>query len=285
VGVLCGPYFEDATPDFSHVVVDSYARLTEEPDAPVGEGLYEWTAGKLAFVGAGNLGVGVVGLGEATDVRHAISEDGERVFWTASATHHLFMRDMSSGEAVQLDLPEAECAAKCLPDAEHEVRPEFQFASSEGEMVFFTDTQRLTTSSGAARKKPDLYECVIEEEAGGKPKCDLTDLTPVNGTESAAVQGVLPGASEDGSYVYFVANGILANHGVPVPGAVSGDCIVNAATAPGQLCNLYLLHEGTIKLVAVLSGMDAPDWGALYLSAPTSRVSPNGQYLAFVKAD
>ena len=33
VGVYCGPFFEDATGNFRHVVVDSYARLTEEPDA------------------------------------------------------------------------------------------------------------------------------------------------------------------------------------------------------------------------------------------------------------
>jgi hypothetical protein len=291
VGVLCGPYFEDATPDFSHVVVDSYARLTEEPDAPVGEGLYEWTAGKLAFVGAGNLGVGVVGLGEATDVRHAISEDGERVFWTAGqedSPHihidpHLYMRDTATGEDLQLDVPEAGCVkeGKCLLDAEHKVQPEFQFASSEGERVFFTDTQRLTLGSGASNATRDLYECEIVEE-GGKPACNLMDLTSANGTEPAGVQGVLPGASEDGSYVYFVANGILANHGEPVPGAVSGDCVVNKETAPGQLCNLYVWHEGQTKLVAVLSGMDAPDWGALYLSAPTSRVSPNGRYLAFM---
>jgi hypothetical protein len=286
-GVLCGPYFEDATPDFAHVVVDSYARLTEEPDAT--GGLYEWTAGKLAFVGDGNLGVGNVGSGEPTDYRHAISEDGERVFWTSNVSHeeHLYMRDTASGDLLQLDVIEEGCVAKgkCKTGG---VGPEFQFASSEGNRVFFTDTQQLTADSGAGgtttgtHETKDLYECEIEEVAG-KQECSLTDLTPAGaGGEAAGVQGVVVGASEDGSTVYFVANGILTNHGEPVPGAAPGDCKVSQEQAPGQLCNLYLLHEGTIKLVAVLSGLDDPDWGALYLGAPTARVSPDGRYLAFM---
>ncbi len=88
------------------------------------------------------------------------------------------------------------------------------------------------------------------------------------------------GASEDGSYVYFVANGVLgdgAQHG-----AVHGDCTGRDKEAPVQRCNLYLYHEGTTKLVAVLSGMDAADWGLLYLGAPTARVSPDGRFLAFM---
>ena len=43
-----------------------------------------------------------------------------------------------------------------------------------------------------------------------------------------------------------------------------------------------MLREGTVKLIAVLSGVDDPDWGASYLSAPTSRVSPDGRWLAFM---
>ena len=145
--------------------------------------------------------------------------------------------------------------------------------------MFFTDTQQLTTGSGASNDAPDLYECQILETEG-KPSCQLSDLTPANGTESAGVNGVVLGASEDGSYVYFVADGILgdgAQHG-----AAHGDCRVNEAEAPVQRCNLYLYHEGTTKLVAVLSGMDSADWGAGYLAAPTARVSPDGRYLAFM---
>ena len=39
--------FLDATPDLSHVVLGSKVALTS---APSGQGLYEWSAGKLEFV-------------------------------------------------------------------------------------------------------------------------------------------------------------------------------------------------------------------------------------------
>jgi hypothetical protein len=272
--IYCGPFFEDATPDFSHVVVDSPVRLTEEADATAGEGLYEASAGKLAFVGAGSLGAS--GNQDSTDDRHAISVDGSRVFWTAGSTHQLYMRDMATGELLQVDAPEAECVAKgkCAAGG-----GEFQLASSGGERVFFTDGARLTMNAGATAGSPDLYECEIVETAG-KLGCVLTDLTPASGGEAAGVQGVVVGASEDGSYVYFVANGVLGD-GV-AHGATPGDCEVSEARASGELCNLYVWHEGVTRLVAVLSGMDEPDWGARYLGAPTARVSPDGQWLAFM---
>ena len=90
------------------------------------------------------------------------------------------------------------------------------------------------------------------------------------------------GASEDGSYIYFVASGALA------PGSERGACYSEEAT-----CNLYVRHYSggewePAQLIAVLSGEDAPDWDAIKgrsgseLSFMTSRVSPNGQWLAFM---
>ncbi len=100
-------------------------------------------------------------------------------------------------------------------------------------------------------------------ETAGKLGYVLTDLTPANGGAAAGVQGVVVGASEDGSYVYFVANGVLGDGAAH--GATPGTAGVREARAPSQLCNLYVWHEGVTKLVAVLSGMDDPDWGAQYL--------------------
>jgi WD40-like Beta Propeller Repeat len=82
------------------------------------------------------------------------------------------------------------------------------------------------------------------------------------------VLGTVPGASADGSYVYFVANGVLAS------GASPGDC-----------CNLYLDHEGTITFLASLAGEDSPAWGGAVepgLALLASRVSSNGRWLAFM---
>ncbi len=75
-----------------------------------------------------------------------------------------------------------------------------------------------------------MYECEIVE-AAGKPVCKLTDLTPAAGGEAAGVQGVVVGASEDGSYVYFVANGVLGDGGAR--GATPGDCEVNRRKGAG----------------------------------------------------
>lgn len=110
-------------------------------------------------------------------------------------------------------------------------------------------------------------------ETAGKLECKLSDLTPLNSSnESADVQGAVLGASEDGSYVYFAAVGALA------PGAEHESCNTNAAAA---LCNLYVWHDGTTKLVAVLSSRDSPDWGEAS-SSKVGRVSPNGEWLAFM---
>jgi hypothetical protein len=171
--------------------------------------------------------------------RHAISNDGSRVVWENNA--HLFMTDLVKHETVQLD--------SGLP-----IDSTFQTASSNLSKVFFT-------SAGH-----DLYEYDVE----------LHDLLRV--TENADVLGLLPGASEDGSWVYFVANGVLGDGGEH--GAVPGNCSTGEQSATNT-CNLYVLHGGTTKLVAVLSGGDVPDWSGR-LSGLTARVSPNGEWLAFM---
>ncbi len=281
----------DATPDLSHVVLQSDVSLTAPPSAP---GLYEWAAGKLQLVSVLPSGQPAsvlqakVELGAdsaefaANSYHHAISDDGSRVIWsqarqgereTVEGSARLFLRDMTRGETIQLDKP----APGITPTPGRVV---YQDASADGSKVFFTDTQPLTADAKASIagsppvEKPDLYECEIVEEAG-KLACKLSDLTaPPTTGENAALRGVL-GASEDGSYVYIVATGVLSSGG-----------------QPGQN-NLYALHEegGTwsTKFIATLSSEDLPDWApspALPLVAEsqrqTVRVSPNGHYLAFM---
>jgi hypothetical protein len=128
----------------------------------------------------------------------------------------------------------------------------FQTASSDGSRVFFT-------LSG------DLYECEIVEAAGAELECKLSDLgSGLDGVLGAAVLG----ASEDGRWVYFVSTAVLAEG----EGAVPGDP------------NLYVWHDGKTRLVAVLSRADFNDWKnkGEGLSTLTSRVSPNGMWLAFM---
>ena len=129
------------------------------------------------------------------------------MFWTSES--HLYARDTETGETLQLDSV-VSGAGEGAPDAV------FQTASANGQRVFFTDSQRLTAQSKAGLEggveKADLY--VFELNAGKPLSGTLTDLTPEGtGGESAGVLvsegdggGVLS-ASEDGTYVYFVANG------------------------------------------------------------------------------
>jgi DNA-binding beta-propeller fold protein YncE len=284
-----GIEFEGATPELSHVAFQS------ERAAP---GVYEWgPAGALRLVSELPAGTRVTtaALGGPfdSDARNAISADGSRVIWTDdTAGGHLYLRDTVTQETLQLD------AVQPGASGEGEVDPAFQTASVTGSRVFFTDTQRLTANSKAGHfteKLPDLYVAEVNGgDAPGNPiSYTLTDLTPegVNGESSDVLVnegsggGVL-GASEDGSRVYFVANGALS------PEAEVGHCSVGEAPRPpGTTCNLYeRVYNGRewtpTKLIAALSFEDAPDWGGT--SAPgdlahmSSRVSANGEYLAFM---
>ena len=201
-----------------------------------------------------------------------MSTDGRRVFFE-SAQRHLFMRDMQEGVILQLDKPEAGAAGGSG-------EAKFQGASADGSKAFFKDTARLTIGASSS----DLYMCEMVE-AG----CRLKDLTAVaHAGEGADVLGAMIGSSTDGSYLYFVANGVLSNQGIPVAGATPGSCKPELGGLPSAeaSCNLYVSHDGVTSLVAGLSARDFPDWeaGTFHdrLGQLTARVSPNGRFLAFM---
>ena len=296
--------FEGATGDVKHVVFKSEVPLVA---GAVGSGLYEWEAGaplKLLSVlprsehspeptPAAEPDLGYRGY----DVRGAISQDASRFFWTnQEALGPLYMRDPAKEETIQINSAQGpkEAGEEEREDGLDEVY--FQAASSDGSKVFFTDTWPLTSESSlepnGAEGEPhsaDLYEYNVET---GK----LIDLTGAqNAGEHAEVLGTLPGASEDGSYVYFVANGILA------PGAEKrGTCprispFVRGEPSGEDECNLYVSepdpeHPGQRKtrFIARLSEEDANDWGEGHstvvgeLGDVTAQVSGNGRYLAFM---
>jgi hypothetical protein len=232
---FCGPFFDGASTDAMHVVLssDEDVQLTAEP-APTG-GLYEWNeqappAEQLQLVsvlpGSGgpethfaSLGTtahsGTAGDGE--DARHAISEDGSRVFWT-SGGETLYMRDMPRRVTIQIG--SAELGGK--------VQGRYQLASADGSRVFFTE------------RRTGLFECEIPESL---------ECVPVRLGEAPANLGGVIGASEDGSYVYWVA----ANDDLYEDHLVGG-----------------VWH---LRVVAVVSSADG--------QAP-GRVSPNGLWLSFM---
>ncbi len=306
--------FRAATPDLAHVVLESYKPLTAaEPE----NGLYEWSAtrggeGTLspvnvlpggAFAPEATLGIGSPRSTEGMNVYHALSQDGSRAIFTAA--HHLYLRDMTKTPApqtIQLDTIHGGSGQ----GPEHAV---FHTASADGSRVFFTDEQQLTPNSGASAGRPDLYVCEITENDTGMLECALTDLTPRRELAAAefeaadvragAFSGGVIGTSEDGAYVYFVADGVLceqgtgtecvaenAEHEHPTPGL----CRVKAD--PQATCNLYVSHYQAgawqpPRFIASLSTHDQPDWegetrGHGGQAKLTARVSPNGLFLAFM---
>jgi hypothetical protein len=230
--VQCGPQVVAVSPDLSHVLLHSTVGLTEKSTG----GLYEWMGGKLMFVGEG---FGELGLPSERLIRHVISDDGSRVFINGSyeGKSGLLMRDMVDGETVQ-------------------VGPgRFADASSDGSKVFLYNNG-------------ELLEYDINAPVGNR----VTDLSvALNHGENAGVNGSMIGASDDGSYVYFAAEGVLA------AGAASATC---SGAAPCM--NLYMHYNGVTRFIAGLGAEDFPDWGANGGIRMSARVSPDGRWLEFM---
>jgi hypothetical protein len=225
-----------ATPDLSHVVLFSSVALTANPSPT---GLYMWSAGHLQPI-AIEIGTEAGGNGNK---RRAISDDGSRVFGNGA------MEDMTTGEV--------------LP-----VPGEFQIASSDGSLAFFSSAGSLNAYNAETAK--------------------LTRVTvPLHGADE--LQDLVLGASEDGSYVYLVDGAVLSE----APNAEQVKAVAGED-------NLYVEHRGvngvsetwTPSFIATLSPGsatgDAPDWepnntgAGREMDTQTVEVSPDGQYLAFM---
>ena len=283
---------QDASDDFGHVVFAEGAQLT--PEAPPGLDYYVWHDGTVRLLtvlpdGSAAAGELVEATGHGLDATFvpssgfapltgALSDDGRRaLFYSGDG---LYLRE-NPGRP-QSPIVAGLCtdpALACTRQVDSSQGPGadgggvFWRATPDGGTVFFSDDRRLTPDSTAASGAADLYR--YDAESGL-----LSDLT-ANAGEAADVRGVV-GMAEDGSYLYFVANGSLA------AGAEPGDCRGSLA-APGH-CSLYLLRGGEIAFVARLSGSESAVWqetlgdADLRRKAPVlwANVSPNGEHLAFL---
>lgn len=320
--------FLGASSDLSHVVFESKVGLTAS--APAAPGLYEWsTDGSLQLVSVlpdgspapvetgGLVQEPSLGNGSGMNDRNAISTDGQRVLWSENrrfVPEALYLRDSSTGETIKVNAAQGQGSTEPGPGGatlaepgEEQQEVHFQSASSDGARILFTDTARLSEESSAdptGEESPaDLYEFEVTSSPGEPLRGRLRDLTPDPTAGSADVLNLIPGAGQDGSEVYFVANGVLA------VGATPGRCARapegREPPPPSATCNLYVSepdpqHPGQrqTRLITKLATADAADWGSGLsgsghtanlppsqdLSAVTSRVSPNGQHLAFMSA-
>jgi hypothetical protein len=235
--LLCGPEFVAATPDLSHVLIKAPAGLTPEaPALPQSEGhyLYEWSAGRLIYVGDGY----------APFEADSISPDGSHVIYGEGG--RLLLRDTATSQTAEIAVPGLES--------------EFRASASDESRVFFD----VKPPGGYFDENTGLY--VYE---ANKPIAERA--TPLAG--GAHLLGVL-GASEDGSYVYFVSEGVLTGSGAGGPGA-----------------NLYVDHYNGVEwkptFIAALAfepekfAGDFHDWEGAMSERPV-RLSPNGEWLAFM---
>ncbi|HEY6550797.1 MAG TPA: hypothetical protein VIY71_06315, partial [Solirubrobacterales bacterium] len=155
--------FAAASPDLSHIVLSSCAKLTADatetpsgpercdPNAP---NLYEWSLAGLKSINGGTPGAKIAAP------NGAVSSDGSRVYWTRGG--NLYLRDGAATDQV---------------DGAQGGGGTFQVATTDGSVAFFAKGEHLYRFMSATKT--------------------AVDITPAGG-----VVGVL-GASVDGNYVYF----------------------------------------------------------------------------------
>jgi hypothetical protein len=251
--------YAGASADSSHLLFeDRESSGTLSPEAVSGaSNLYASVAGQVTAVnilpGATTSTPGAVFGGPTTDregnpdFSHVISADGSRIFWTDTDSgpdeDHIYVRENGTSTI-----------------AVSEGAAQFWTASADGRYVLYTEDERLLRFDVAAKTPGEAREVLTGS--------------------GAEVQGVL-GASEDGAYVYFAADGDLA------PGA-----------QPGQP-NLYVLHNTgggweSPRFIAALQSGDGTgmemnrttegasgDW-VPGLGKRTAEVTPGGQGLVFM---
>jgi hypothetical protein len=277
--------FADATPNDSRIIFEDTANelvpgVRDEAGVPY---LYEWNAGNppgqelsLAGVlpdGEAPNGGSVAGPGGPALSRHpggatgefytqdTISEDGSRIFFSDAGTGRIYMRE-----------PEV---ARTIPVSAGVEPAYWRAATSEGSMVFYTEGE-------------DLYRFNVNRfEESKKPEPEaLTEAREALTTGPAGVLGTLGIATENGSYAYFVATGVLASN-------ENGDK-EKAEVGEG---NLYEWHAGETVFIARLSTEDLYDeynWRGFYREnlnfAPatgekSSRVTPDGEVVLFTSQE
>jgi hypothetical protein len=194
-----------------------------------------------------------LGGGRSTGMYNAISADGSVVYFTAlhgecatPAVDELYAR-IGGSRTVAISEPELPPGERCTEACAHaEPRPAaFQGASEDGRRVFFTTTQPLLNSDRDVTN--DLYEAEIGARGIERLVLVSSGERIVSGGqevhspgEGAEVVGVAR-VSEDGSRVYYVARGVLTEHGVSV-GVGAGE---SEQRPEAEALNLYVYDTQT----------------------------------------
>jgi hypothetical protein len=276
------PYLIGASTDLSHVVFETKAPLTSgDPDHPSPDGEYPFNFQRRLFENAdGEVRlVGRVPQGSATECDdengpacevagsslnglgfegaeypgRTVSADGSRVAFQTPSNGNIYLRE-GGAKTYQLNATEN-------PGSESKPA-EFWEASRDLSRIFFSTPEPLLAGDDDA--EGDLYMYEVEKPAG-----DRLTLISTGAASGGEVQAV-PGASDNGDYLYFVHSGVLTSDGQSVGSS-----------------NLYVWHDGDLSYIghfwdasmARLNGLRTST--RLEGSQNYARVSPNGRFLLF----
>jgi hypothetical protein len=269
-----------------------------DPTLQGADSLYE-------YVGTGNSAPSLVGVNGGLDSTSVISEcgtelgpsaparestrrvgaistsSGASVFFTALAcgasppVNELFARvgggrtdvhTVAISEPVKGDCEQCNTASGVLQNAE------FQGASADGSKVFFTTKQPLLGNDVTT----NLYEYDFNSPPGER-------IVRVSGGDSTVSEPTADVAevlrvSSDGSFVYFVAHGILTN-------SPNGQGQIAEANKP----NLYVFERDgkypSGHIAFITSGSLFTEKVATSGVATSNSISPDGRFFAFLSAD
>jgi hypothetical protein len=267
-------HFQAASADLSHVIFTETSPLAEGARYGV-ENLYEWDEGAVRLVSVLPDGTAVPGsLAAKTQVfvepgtpehvvpehESVVSSDGSHVLFTYAGA----LYDRIDGQrTVQIDKQQGGSSGPSGGGS-------FKAASADGSKVFFLDESKLTPGSTAEAGEPDLYECALGE---GASKCELSDLTVAAGGGHADVLQVTQLGGRDSSYVYFVAEGVLASNTREFTNG-EGKTVVEGAQAGKE--NLYLWDGSKTTFIATsVLGIGG------HIGLGDERTSPDGKWLSF----
>jgi hypothetical protein len=210
---------------------------------------------------------------------NSISSDGTKVFFESPPTFegggggaegvgpaHLYMRDLATDTTTQLD---------ANPTASGEAV--YEGASQNGALVFFTSSEGL---GGDSNSDNELYEFnTTGSQIGPAPAMSVIPISDGGDPSTAGNVEGITAISNDGSHVYFVAEGVLASN----TGADG-----TTATTGNQNFYVFNTATGATTFIATLgTGIpdDTRDKTLLAGEPDTSRAAiptPDGSVLVFL---
>ncbi len=289
-----------ATENYGHVVLEATHEIDRWPfDPTVGatQSVYEYSGADnrepvLVGVKGGRNSRELIGLcgtslggGLSGSRYNALSKDGETIFFTVSpcggspSTAEVYARVhgalTSTGQPQTPNISANTCTLECGTE---ESGKNFEGASANGQLAYFTSTQKLTntavdgTASGSATSEEG---CAVT--TAGKGGCTLYEYE-VAGEHLKSVSiggevlGVL-GIAENGERVYYASRAEIESAGSNVYGQLP---------IRGEP-NIYVYNasSGKTAFVATLSYKDERDWMREFLR-PVEVTGESGRFLLFL---